>query len=376
MLQHSEFALHDFGSFEFGRESRTLVHPLDFGSMGSSNAFAEGMAYANTKQEILAASDVAFVGNTVVLLVAEAEGGSVFDPPFSLVLLSNYGIPGGSSATFPSGFKTGVTFWGGGVSEVDFQYFEGNEFHIRPFSQFIGLTTPLSHLNFDILSTADSKMVASAVANARGVSESAVIAEIHAQRLTNVGLSSYSQSAAAFHFQRVRLGAFELTGEAHSDLHAQIVKNHPFRANGSTGLLLPADFKTLHDTSTEIEAYSFAYFSVFLKRILAANFSGQGLGNLSGSTELKVFHPSVFAGQAGALFDALGDTKVFLPSDFKGQGYPEFLGRISLVHVLDFESFNSSEAIWYRGRNTLPFILPSYVVFVRPEENRTLVWKE
>lgn len=376
MLQHSEFALHEFGSFEFGRESRALVHPLDFDSVGSSNAFAEGMAYANTQHEILAASEGAFVGNTVVLLVAEAEGGSIFDPSFSLVLLTNYGIPGGSSTTFHGAYKTGVTFWGGGVSEVVFQYFEGNEFHIRPHSQFIGLTTPLSHLNFDIFCAADNQMIASAVANARGVSESSVNAEIYAQRLTNVALSSSSHSSATFRFQRVRLGMFELTGEASSDLHVQIVKNHPFKANGSTGLLLPADFKTLCDTSTEIETYTHVYFSVFLKRILATNFSGQSLGYLSGNTDLKVFHPSVFAGQAEALFDALGDTKVFLPAVFKGQGYPEFLGHSSLVYNLDFESLNSSEAIWYRGRNTLPFILPSYVVFVRPEENRTLVWKE
>lgn len=376
MLQYSEFALHEFGSFEFGRESRRLVHPLDFESLGSSNAFAEGMSYANTKHEILNISEVVFVGNTVVLLKAEGEGGSVFDPSFSLVLLTNHGIPGSSSATFNSGFKTGVTFWGGGLSEVVFQYFEGNEFHIRPHSQFIGLSTPLSHLDFNILSAADSQMIATTVANAQGVSKASDNAVIHAQRLTNIALSSYSQSSATFHFQRVRLGAFDLIGIASSNLHAQIVKNQPFRANGSTSLILPADFKSLYDTRTEITTYSHAYFSVFLKRYLATNFFGLGLGHLSGNTDLKVFYPSKFNGESEVLFDALGDVKVFLPSDFKGQGYPEFLGSLALVNELNFESSNSSEAIWYRGRNTLTFILPSYVVFIRPEENRTLVWKE
>lgn len=252
------------------------------------------------------------------------------------------------------GVGIGVTFTGKGFAETYFSYLQGHEFHARALSssRIFGWST--ATVPFDSYGRTQTEGYGDSLVSADTGIVGTGLSDFFVAQIQQSRAFSRGSSVAWFPVIKVIHRDFEANGYSDFSPHIQIVKNRDF------------------------ESLAVAIVDPEIERVFKRDtgYTLQGFASTDLHAEKKVFLLSQFQGQGDSLWFAHFERKLFTAGDFTGQGDSLVIphGQRILPAVVEANGF--SHVIWYRGRNTLPHLDPSYLTIIRPEEIRRFEWKE
>lgn len=327
--RRGEYALHEFGTVEFGKGASTLVHSATFSGFGESRTDNQIQVYAHTTSDSqgLALFDGVSLSYQNSSIDVEAKGS--FIPFVEKVVNATYGSESFGIFNPDSGIGVGVTFSSTGEAVLDFLLLDGYEFHIA------GLST--------------SNILSSVQANTYTHSTAASVFSTEASSLL----------AASTHIQ----GASSVSSAIQA-----LSQSNGYVLGSSTGIFRNQRILNTDLTATGLSSVFGRSQQVILSRLLA-----QGLSNVQASS-LTIMLSSLL-NQGHSSFDGFSDYTAYVEAILNSQGnaYSQFQG-VQVIHG-NFTSTNGSFAEWFRGRNTMPYLPESVYSFIRPEEIRTVEWK-
>jgi hypothetical protein len=329
MGSRNAFALHEFGSLEFALDSAARTHSTGFAGDASSTVMASAVALANALTQDSGESLLNFIGNAFhnshlhTTGIGEMEGSTV------LVRNTTYGGQGQALMNASSGVGIGVTFSANGEATLDFLILDGYEYHIQGSSAVVLLSSAIAQPTFTLVGEATPTLLASALISADTLiqGQSSVLTRV--QGLSAANMSVRGDSGALFLGQLVQTASAQAQGE---------------------GSLLGRSQKI---NATSVQVQGEASFTAPALRAVLAHLQAQGISQSAIQTDSKQYLETLFGTAAGTSLIAQGVLVV----------HGQFLGQ------------SESSAIWYRGRNTQPFLITSSYTTVRPRDIRKALWK-
>lgn len=353
MEQRNEFASHEFNSYEFGIESVALLRPTDLISESSGSYQGFVNAISNTSLNGLPV-DVQLTGvmQAIQNMVGNASGNSEVAGHGQAITPTLVSVVNVSTEEFLSGFAQGVSFSSNGEATVTFFYMEGDEFHSRN-NKALVLFFSGSTANTAGNISSDSAVLF----NGSGVIRTSTdisggsLATLVAQGVN----TSYGRFAGVsegnFVSQAIKNALYEASGIGTVSGKGQKVVLTVHNINGSVATQLVGFAVTKQDTRMLSNSSSFGYFSENSYQKVDTDIRGQG----------------------SAIFTGLGTEVRLTNLVSSGIGVMDFVpGEVSFF---EFGSNGTCTTLFLRGRNTLPFLDPSYFVTIRPYEHRATEWK-
>lgn len=330
MIQRGEFALHEFGSYEYGSGASTLVHSSGYIGAGESSLDAPTLVFAHGDALASGASALAFIGKAYQNAQLHTQGQAAADPQAVLVQATRYGGTAQTLMSLASGVGIGVTFSATGEAHVDYLILDGYEYHITGSSALQLWSSVTANLTSSISSEAVSTLLASALISGDMRSQGSGELTARIQTLSAGSMSARGDAEVRFDNQRVH------TAQAHGEGSGEVSG----RSQTVTG-----SYSSIHGESSV---------SPLMMRVLIARLQAAGLAQV---------HP-------------VGDAKAFLETFYTTQGASLVLTQGTHVLPVNATAEGSSDSLWLRGRNTLRYLEPSVYVVIRPEELRKVEWKK
>lgn len=330
MIQRGEFALHEFGSYEYGSGASTLVHSSGYVVEGSSQLEAPTLVFAHGDAQVAGESSTDFRGKAFHNVHLQSQGYTEVLPEAVRVQTTRYGGTARAVLSLASGVGIGVTFSATGEAHVDYLILDGYEYHIKGSSALQLWTSVTANLTSSITSEAVSTLLASALISGDMRSQGRGELSARIQTLSAGSMSARGDAEVRFRNQRVHTAQAHVEGSGEVSGRSQTV-------TGSRSII--------HGESSV---------SPRMMRVLMAHLQAAGLAQVRPVSDAKAFLETLYTTQGASLVLTQG-THV-LPVNATAEG--------------------SSDSLWLRGRNTLPYLDPSVYVVIRPEELRKVEWKK
>lgn len=329
MDKRIEFALFEFGDYEFGIESGALIRAADFVAQGSASVSANSSKKVTASFSISGKTTLSLDTNSTANSKYITSGTGLVDAKSLVSISANFLGQGIADFAGVSGKLTSHDFNSASSAVAEFYFTEGPEFHVRAAASVSFHTEATAIINFDIEGIGAFNASAAKAVNLVYSMDGSSFTEFKGNSYHQAGYALKGYSDNYFYGQEVKVGNFTINGISVSTPRIAGVYDVIYSANGSS-----------------VVNGSGEYASIYLTE---AHFPG------TTDTRMRI--------------------QAITYSLFNSEGHALVVPEGSIITPVMFGSESTSKTIWFRGQQTLSSLTSSPYSTIRPHEIRSTEWR-